>query len=151
MKLYIVNRSRDRIPRLFLAKWVRAMTRSLAQTLTDEIDPKQLRRQELGLIFLDQVEARRLNKQYRQRSYATDVLSFEGDANHSLGELVICPAIIRRQAEDHDLSFREELGYMVLHGVLHLLGYDHEDGGRRAKRMFEIQDRVFEQLSRKVR
>ncbi len=160
MKLYFVNRSSDRIPRLFLTTWVRAMGPALSRFKLDQlkldqwrladIDFKELHKKEFGLIFLDQLEARKLNKQYRQRNYATDVLSFEGDTDHSLGELVICPTVIRQQAGDHGLSFKEELGYMVLHGVLHLLGFDHERGGAEAKQMFEIQDQVFEQLCRKV-
>ena len=108
---------------------------------------KKLRGKELVVAFLDPGPARKLNKQFRQKDYATDVLSFgaEGDPA-ALGELVICPQVIVRQAKEHGLSVREELAYMVLHGVLHLLGFDHETSERDAKKMFKLQDGLFEKL-----
>ena len=63
-----------------------------------------------------------------------------------LGELVLCGEVVRSQAEDHQLSLQEELGYLLIHGLLHLLGYEHEKGGKKAKIMFELQDRLFEAL-----
>jgi probable rRNA maturation factor len=54
---------------------------------------------------------------------------------------------LKRQAREHKLSFQHELGYMVLHGILHLLGYDHETSEADAEKMFAIQDEVFEKLT----
>lgn len=142
MNPQIVNRSSSRVPRRFLEDWVRRLSRALRA----EVGVARLRGKELGLVFLDVSEARALNKQYRGKNYATDVLSFDGDDVHMLGELVLCPEVLRRQAKEHGLSYREELGYMIVHGVLHLLGFEHERGGRAARRMFELQDRVFESL-----
>ena len=102
--------------------------------------------QELIVAFVSAPEARQLNKRFRQRDYPTDVLSFESTEPGVLGELVICPKVISRQAREHGLLVREELGYMILHGFLHLLGFEHERSSRQAKRMFELQDRVFEKL-----
>lgn len=146
MKLYIVNRSADRVPRKFLEQWVLGLGREARR----EVEPELYRRRELGLIFLKKPDARRLNKKYRGKDYATDILSFEGDAEQTLGELVICPEVLRHQAEEHGLTFREELGYMVIHGFLHLLGFEHERGGREAERMFALQDRVFERLCKRL-
>ena len=94
-------------------------------------------------------QAKKVNFTFRQKNYATDVLSFEGDDQNILGELIICPEVVLRQAREHRLSFREELGYMILHGVLHLLGFDHEKSETEAKRMFALQDRIFDKLCRK--
>lgn len=111
---------------------------------------------ELTIVFLDQIKARELNKKFRGRNYATDVLSFgvNDDSNAGgaeiLGELVICPEVISRQAKEHSLLVREELGYMVLHGVLHLLGFDHEKSKKEAEKMFALQDRIFEALLKRV-
>lgn len=140
MHVTIVNHSSARISRKFLSEWV--ATLSLQPKLK-----KGLKGKELVIAFLDEKPARKLNKQFRGKDYATDVLSFgsEGDPE-SLGELVICPKVIARQAKEHGLSTREELAYMVLHGVLHLLGYDHETSEKDAKVMFKLQDSLFEKL-----
>ncbi len=140
MRPEIVNRSGTRVPRRFLEAWVAGLTRNLGRAAG------RVRGKELGLIFLKPGEARRLNKTCRGRDYATDVLSFEGDGRHMLGELVFCPEVLQRQAKEHGLAYREELGYMVIHGVLHLLGYDHESGSAEARRMYALQDRIFERL-----
>ena len=102
--------------------------------------------QELTIVFLDSTPARKLNKIYRKKNYATDILSFEGASPLELGELVICPQVLQKQAKEHDLSFKAELAYMLIHGVLHLLGYDHERSATEAKKMFQIQDQLFDRL-----
>jgi probable rRNA maturation factor len=142
MKLTLVNRSGKPVPRVFLKDWVRRM----ARLASSSVDPSIYRKKELVIVFLDEKEARRLNREYRGKDYATDVLSFEGLESSSLGELVICPRVISRQAKEHGLLVREELGYMVLHGFLHLLGYDHERSRKEEKLMFAIQDALFEKL-----
>ena len=73
-------------------------------------------------------------------------MSFEGDPMfdpHQLGELVLCPQVVLKQSKEHNLSFRLELTYMLIHGVLHLLGYEHEGSAHRALEMFNIQDLIF--------
>lgn len=146
MKLQILNQSGHPVPQAFLKKWVNWLDRS-AET---KISPKRYRGKELLIVFLNEKEARKLNKSYRGKDYATDVLSFDAVEPGSLGELVICPKVISRQAKEHGLLVREELGYMVLHGFLHLLGYDHETNEKDAKKMFDIQDELFERLLRKA-
>ncbi len=61
---------------------------------------------------------------YRRKDYATDVLSFEGDG---IGDLVIATGVAKRQAREAGHSYQTELRVLALHGLLHLLGYDHED------------------------
>ncbi len=140
----LINSSKIRMPRGFITLWLSEAERALQK--------KKIRfnsQAELTIVFLDKLPAKKINWQYRQRNYATDVLSFEGDGKFNLGELVLCPDVIAKQAKDHGLTFQQELGYMLLHGVLHLLGYDHENNEREAKRMFLIQDEVFDKLCRK--
>jgi probable rRNA maturation factor len=146
MKLELVNRSGARLPRAFLEAWVRALDRAASKRLS----AKRWRRRSLVIAFVDEREMRRLNKEFRGKDKTTDVLSFDGDDSSSLGELAICPQVIVRQAREHGLLVREELGYMVLHGFLHLLGYDHEKSEREAKKMFSLQDSLFEELLSKV-
>ena len=77
---------------------------------------------------------RALNGRYRRKFHATDVLSFPGgDPNH-LGDVVIAAGVARRQAREAGHSLQTELRVLALHGLLHLLGYDHErDAGQMAR------------------
>ena len=77
---------------------------------------------------------RRLNRQYRQQDAPTDVLSFPADEPGQLGDVVIATGIARRQAAAAGHAFGTELRVLALHGLLHLLGYDHErDDGQMAR------------------
>lgn len=143
MKILIINQSSERIPRAFMQKWCAQIEKEF---LKKKIFGKSEARKELTIVFLDPQEARATNKQFRGKDYATDVLSFDSLSPESLGELILCPQVLKKQAEEHGLKFREELGYMLLHGILHLLGYDHETSAKDAEKMFTIQDSVFAKL-----
>ncbi len=108
---------------------------------------------ELSLLLTDDAEIRRLNKTYRSLDQATDVLSFPQDedaVNESgetlLGDVVISVETAARQAEDHHLSFNEELILLAIHGILHLLGYDHERSPQDARVMKDTTQTIFEIL-----
>jgi len=79
-------------------------------------------------------ELRKLNLQFRGKDYATDVLSFPGVAGYpNIGDLAISAGRARAQAREFGHTTEDELRILMLHGVLHLLGMDHEtDGGRMA-------------------
>lgn len=139
IQLTLVNQSRYRMPRRFLSNWVKQTEKALRQCGV-EIP----RRCELSVVFLNADEALALNRQYRSRDYATDVLSFQNE--EPLGDLVLCPEVLERQAVEHQLSVNQELGYMVIHGILHLLGFDHEKTKKEARVMFQLQDAVFQRL-----
>jgi probable rRNA maturation factor len=75
-----------------------------------------------------------LNRRYRRKNAATDVLSFPSDEPGYLGDVVIAAGLARRQARQAGHSLQHELRVLALHGLLHLLGYDHErDAGRMAR------------------
>ena len=75
-----------------------------------------------------------LNRTFRDVDKATDVLSFPADEPSTLGDVVIARGVARRQARQAGHDFPTELRVLALHGLLHLLGYDHEhDGGRMAR------------------
>lgn len=134
----LINHSRVRMPRQWLQKnWL---------FLQKEL---RLKGSEITVVFLDPGPAKKINRQYRQKKYATDVLSFKSETPGELGELILCPQVLQRQAKEHDLSFKAELSYMLIHGVLHLLGYDHEKSSREATEMFKIQDQLFDRLCAK--
>ena len=141
MRTLIINHSRDRVPRAWIGAWVTSLARSLARR-----GHPGLARRELVVVFVDPREMQRLNLEYRGKEYPTDVLSFEGTDADSLGELVVCLPVLRQQAVASGLTWRLELGYMLVHGVLHLLGYDHETGAADQARMFALQDLLFAKL-----
>ena len=87
----------------------------------------------VSLRIVGNAESRKLNRQWRDKDYATNVLSFpvgempevpEGDM--PLGDIVICAPVIRREAREQDKLLDAHWAHMMMHGVLHLLGYDHE-------------------------
>lgn len=143
MILQIVNQSKQRVPRQFLEQWLVACEKELVKKKV--LQAKDLKK-ELVLVFLAKKPAQALNLEYRGKNYATDVLSFDSVDPDSLGELILCPDVLKKQAHEHGLSYQLELGYMVLHGLLHLKGLDHERSEAEARRMFAIQDSIFDKL-----
>ena len=79
----------------------------------------------LSIALVSQKRSRELNKTYRKQDRATNVLSFK-EPEFGLGELVICPAIVRKDAKKYDILFTSAMTWMIIHGVLHLLGYTHK-------------------------
>jgi len=85
----------------------------------------------VSVALVSDARVRALNRRYRGRDYATDVLSFPSRARPFLGDIVIARGVARRQAREAGHSEATELRVLALHGLLHLLGYDHErDRGR---------------------
>jgi probable rRNA maturation factor len=77
---------------------------------------------------------RTLNRTYRRKDAPTDVLSFPAGEPHDLGDVVIASGVARRQAREAGHPLQTEIRVLALHGLLHLLGYDHEtDNGRMAR------------------
>jgi len=153
MKLLLLNQSRDKVSEAWLRKWVRGLPARLRREMGAGVARKlklpTLGRRELVLVFVNSGEMKRLNNLYRQKNYATDVLSFESADEGCIGELVICLPVVRAQSKRTGLSASGELGYMIVHGVLHLLGYDHETVKDEAE-MFALQDRVFASLESSI-
>ncbi|AHZ84042.1 rRNA maturation RNase YbeY [Bdellovibrio bacteriovorus] len=147
MEVLIVNESKHAAPRKFIQTWMQLVVTELKRKKV--LKAEQARR-ELTLVFLDKKPAQKINMEFRGKNYATDVLSFDSMDPGSLGELVLCPEVLKRQSKEHGLTYQQELGYMLLHGVLHLLGYDHETSEAEALEMFGIQDAAFEVLLKKV-
>lgn len=85
---------------------------------------------ELTIRLVDEAEGTALNEQYRKRSGPTNVLSFpfeapEGVELDLLGDLVICAPVVMREAQEQEKTAQDHWAHLVVHGVLHLLGFDH--------------------------
>ena len=100
----------------------------------------------LTIVFKDEKDVHMLNKKFRTKDRSTDVLSFHPIEAISLGEIVIAVQKVQSQADKNQHSFLDEVGYLTLHGILHLLGYEHESDQEKAKEMMSLQDDVFEEL-----
>lgn len=108
---------------------------------------------ELSVTFVDKDEIQNINKMYRDKDKVTDVISFaleedepeidmnELDIPRVLGDIIICTDVAHEQAENYGHSFERELGFLALHGFLHLLGYDHMTD-QDEKEMFGRQDAI---------
>ena len=107
---------------------------------------KKLERPELSLVLLSKQKMKKLNNEFRHKNYATDVLSFSSSTRDSLGDLVFCPVVLEKQAIQQGHSLDKEFLYMMIHGILHLLGYDHEKTKAASVEMFSLQDRIFNQI-----
>ena len=86
--------------------------------------------------LVDAQEGRELNNGYRQKDYATNVLSFPYETEPRLaGDLVICPEVVEREALEQGKSLSAHYAHLVVHGMLHIQGYDHETGEQDAEAM----------------
>ena len=86
--------------------------------------------------FVDSAEGRALNREYRGKDYATNVLSFVYETEPVvLGDLVVCLPVVLKEAKEQRKGAEAHLAHMIVHGMLHLQGYDHETGAAEAERM----------------
>ncbi|MHB1398953.1 MAG: rRNA maturation RNase YbeY [Trichloromonadaceae bacterium] len=102
---------------------------------------------ELSIVIVDDAQIREINRDYLQRDKATNVISFamqEGEGAgiqpSLLGDVVISAQTAARDAEEAGLPFVSELYFLLLHGILHLLGYDHERGTEEQAAVMEAKE-----------
>ena len=110
----------------------------------------RIREADLAIRVVDAKEGQSLNRHYRGKDYATNVLSFpyahvRGERSSMLGDLAICPAVVAREAREQGKPLAAHWAHMVVHGTLHLIGYDHENE-RDAGHMEAIERRVLARL-----
>jgi len=130
-----------------------AIRRLVNSALSDQDETDMV---ELAINFVSSQDIRRLNLQYRQLDEATDILSFavldiskggefpEVLIHKPLGDIVICPEVAVEYALERGMNPFEEIQFLVVHGVLHLLGYDHgyEEDDEHLCAMLQIQRRI---------
>lgn len=133
MKIEINNQTRNKINLGLAKKAASAFGRKY-----------KLRDKELSLAFIGGAEMKKLNRQYRGRNRPTDILSFKGDGDE-LGEIVIDYAQIKRQAKEFGNSAERELAFILVHGLLHLMGYDDKTE-RERKEMIKIGEEFVKKL-----
>ncbi len=131
------------------SEWVSAVISFL-------IEHKQLEQTdyEVAIRVVDKVDSQQLNNQYRQKNMPTNVLSFPFDTPEIfkqcqqldiLGDIVICALIVEAEAEQQNKSIEQHWAHMIVHGVLHLLNYDHSNDDD-AGVMEALETRILSQL-----
>ena len=129
--------SRDDIPLLFSPPsglYKTKLRKTELRNFLAELTRRVTRGRTISCLVTSDAELRRMNKSYRRKDYATDVLSFpSGEANGVAGDVAISIDRARAQAKEHEHSIEDELRILMLHGALHLAGMDHEkDSGEMA-------------------
>jgi len=121
--LTINNLTKDRIDRKLFGKVAKIVLKG-ENIRTGEV---------LSVIFVTEEKIQELNKKYRKKNKPTDVLSFVGDED--LGEIVICLKQVKKNSIEFKSNFKKESSFILIHGILHLLGYDHEGTKKEAEKM----------------
>lgn len=110
----------------------------------------RIREADLAIRLVDAREGQALNRHYRGRDYATNVLSFPADLPEGLpegvrlpllGDLVICPPVVEREAREQGKPLAAHYAHLTVHGTLHLLGWDHGN---------DVEAEAMEQLEREI-
>lgn len=107
-----------RIPRAVIYKTFKKAARHHGARLLDK---------HLSLVFMAEGDIKKLNTDYRHKGKATNVLSFASSVKGELGDIIICPAIARAEATERGEPLAGWVNYLFIHGLLHLLGYDHNN------------------------
>lgn len=109
----------------------------------------------VSVSFANEKEMQTLNRRYRGKNRATDVLSFEQPQDERvplvkgvrfLGDIVVCTPIAKKQAREHNHPLEIETLVLLTHGILHLLGFDHEKSATQAKLMQRLESKVLTRL-----
>lgn len=131
MNLEINNLTRDRIDRGFLEKVGKRVFKCLSLDKLGITD--------VSLVIVGEVKIRELNKKYRKKNKVTDVLSFD------YGEIFICLPQAKKQAKKFGHSLKKELAILLIHGLLHLAGYDDETK-RGYNKIVKAQENIWERV-----
>lgn len=131
----------QKIPRQSLDK----ISRLVSQKIKSQKDFQ------VSLAFVSPSQIKRLNRDYRGQNRITDVLSFtfqkpsEAKSDEVLGEILICYSQAKKNALADGASPRQEVYRLIIHGLLHLFGYEHQSV-KKAKQMFALQEQILKQI-----
>ncbi len=125
----ISNLTRKKTDNAFLKKVARKTIVVVGKNKLDDI----------SLVLVGEKKIQEINEKYRHKNKPTDVLSFE-----ELNEIFICPDVVKKQAKELGVPYKNELARVLIHGILHLEGFDHEKGGKEAEKMRKLEEKIIE-------
>ena len=117
----------------------------VAESVFNELDMSS-NEYEISLLITDDETIRKYNKEYRNKDRATDVLSFPMEDDIILGDVAISFETAKRQSEEAEINIDREVAFLFIHGLLHLLGYDHETSQEDEEEMFALQEKILKKL-----
>ncbi len=122
---------------------------TVRRAVTMVLDSQEAGAASVTVTFMSSARMRALNRRTFGRDYATDVIAFSlPHAGRLVGDVYVCPSHARRAARRFDVTPREELLRLVVHGTLHVLGHNHPDDGTRTQSpMWELQERYVRALT----
>jgi len=127
-------------------------TRQAFQKILELLDIED---KEVSILIVDDEDIRKINRDYLGRDRPTNVISFSmsegefGDVNPSiLGDIIISAETAKKDAENHSIPFEDEIDFLLIHGLLHLLGYDHETTDSDAEIMKAKEKELFFSLKK---
>ncbi len=150
MKLSLSLQQSFEAPELVLK---RAYLKKVIETTLRHIDTQS--DCEIGIACVDNDESHKLNLQYRQKDKPTNVLSFPSDLpdemaqildTFPIGDLVICIPVVLQEAIEQEKTSIEHFTHMLVHGTLHLMGYDHETSDEDAEEMEALEIEILKKL-----
>ena len=126
------------MPKKLLDKLCRVLVKVLPKTKNKAV----------SLAIISAPAIKKLNKQYRHKDKVTDVLSFENlDSKKTgeLGEILICLSQVKKQAKEFGKTFDREFSLLVIHGILHLMGFEHQNDSA-AERMQQLEQKILSKI-----
>lgn len=143
---------------------ISAMEKSFVAFLRKNSHFKSVKVVSISMTLCGRTKIRSLNREYRQKDYATDVLSFPVYENlrpdkkpgaknlpeMELGDLVICKEIAKSQAREFGITYEQEIIHLAVHGFLHLLGFDHEISVKEEKIMEKYESELVNKIYKKL-
>lgn len=100
----------------------------------------------VSVVFMNDVDIQALNQNYRRKNKPTNVLSFPSDVPDEWGDILLSYETIERESRESRISLKDHLSHLIIHGFLHLLGYDHETN-KDAERMEELEIKILNHLN----
>ena len=123
-------------------KQIRISQKRIREVVKEILKDLGYQKWEVSILLVDDQQIKKLNKEYLGRSRPTDVISFsqiEGECSHInthlLGDVVISVETAKRQAKENNIILQDEITFLLIHGILHLLGYDHEGSVKKEREM----------------
>ena len=127
-----VAEHRAALPRSQVTRWIR-------HALSDDA--------EITVRIVDAEEGQALNREYRQKDYATNVLTFDYQQEPTvMADLVLCAPVVAREAQEQNKSLQEHYAHLLVHGTLHAQGWDHETSEQDAEEMEAYETAIMQEL-----